>query len=77
MDWKPEFAPRELSKILSLCEQFLLDVSVLIFVFPVLDTAIQFGKKAITPGLVLWTLVISGVFFIWALILGMIAAVRT
>jgi hypothetical protein len=73
VNWKPEFEERQLKKILSLSEQFLLDAAVLIFVFPVLETIVQFGKKAITAGLVLGTLAISGVLFIWALILGMVA----
>jgi hypothetical protein len=58
---------------LSLTEQFLLDAAVLIFVFPVLETIVQFGKKAITVELVLGTLAISGVLFTWALILGVLA----
>jgi len=73
VNWKPKFEERQLKKILSLSEQFLLDAAVLIFVFPVLDTIIQFGKQAITLGLVLGTLAISGVLFIWAIILGMAA----
>jgi hypothetical protein len=64
----------QLRKIMSLCEQFLLDVAVLTFVFPVLDTAVQFGKEQITGKLIAGTLAISGVSFTGAIILGMIAA---
>ena len=74
MNWRPEFGESQLRKVLSLSEQFLLDASVLIFVFPILDTVVQFGRNAITTGLVLWTLAISGVFFIWAMVLGIVAA---
>jgi hypothetical protein len=56
-----------------LCEQFLLDAAVLIFVFPVLDTLINFGAKRLTLPLVLWTLGISGVFFTGAICMGALA----
>jgi len=56
-----------------LSEQFLLDASVLIFVFPILDTVVQFGQKAITTKLILWTTALSGVFFVAALVLGVLA----
>lgn len=46
----------------------------MIFVFPVLDTIVQFGKEEITAKLIAETLAISGVFFIGALTLGMMAA---
>ena len=74
MIWKLQLDEGQLRKIMSLCEQFLLDAAVLIFVFPLLDTIVQFGKEAITGKLVAGTLAISGVFFIWALILGMMGA---
>ena len=74
VNWKIQLDEGQLRKIMSLCEQFLLDAAVLIFVFPLLDTVVQFGKEAITGKLVAGTLAISGVFFIWARILGMMGA---
>ena len=74
VNWRLQLDELQLRKILSLCEQFLLDAAVLIFVFPVLDTVVQFGKEQITGKLIAGTLAISGVFFIGALILGMRAA---
>jgi len=74
MNWFGRIEPQGRLKILSLCEQFLLDAAVLIFVFPVLETVIQFGQKAITRRLVLSTLAISGIFFIGAVVLGVVAA---
>jgi hypothetical protein len=74
VNWKLQLDEKQLRKIISLCEQFLLDAAVLIFVFPVLDTLVQFGKEEITGKLIAGTLAISGVFFIGALILGMMAA---
>lgn len=76
MTWVGKIQPQARLKILSLCEQFLLDAAVLIFVFPVLETVIQFGQKAVTRRLVLTTLLVSGVFFISAVVLGVIAVSR-
>ena len=74
VNWKLQLDECQLRKIMSLCEQFLLDAAVLIFVFPVLDTIVQFGKEEITAKLIAGTLAISGVFFIGALVVGMMAA---
>jgi hypothetical protein len=51
----------------------LLDVAVLTFVFPLLDTLIDFGATKVTFSLVLGTLVTSGVFFIGALCMAALA----
>ena len=68
--WKPHLAPDQFAKLLALTEQFLLDAAVLIFVFPVLDTIILYGKQAVTRPLILWTSLVSGVFLAWAMFLG-------
>lgn len=65
-----------LQRIIGLCEQFLLDAAVLTFVFPALDTLINFGAKRLTVSLVLWTIAISGVFFMGAMSMAVFATRR-
>jgi hypothetical protein len=52
----------------------LLDAAVLTFVFPVLDTLINFGAKKITLPLLLGTVAISGVFFGAAILMAVLVA---
>jgi hypothetical protein len=42
-------------RVAGLCETFLLDAAVLVFVFPALDTLINFGAQKLTFRLILWT----------------------
>ena len=63
-----------LVRIIGLCETFCLDVAVLVFVFPALDTLVTFGTQRLTLKLILWTLTISGVFFISAALMSILVA---
>jgi hypothetical protein len=63
-----------LVRIIGLCETFCIDVAVLVFVFPALDTLVTFGTQRLTVKLILWTLSISGVFFIGAALMGILVA---
>jgi hypothetical protein len=54
-----------------------LDAAVLIFVFPAVDSAIQFGKNAITSELMFWALGLTGVFFALAVIFGAVSERKT
>jgi hypothetical protein len=63
-----------LVRIIGLCETFCIDVSVLVFVFPALDTLVTFGTQRLTFKLILWTLTISGVFFIAAALMSILVA---
>jgi hypothetical protein len=63
-----------LVRIIGLCETFCIDVAVLGFVFPALDTLVTFGTQRLTVKLILWTLSISGVFFIGAALMGILVA---
>lgn len=63
-----------LPRIIGLCETFCLDVAVLVFVFPALDTLVTFGTQRLTIKLILWTLTISGVFFIAAALMSVLVA---
>lgn len=63
-----------LPRIIGLCETFCLDVAVLVFVFPALDTLVTFGTQRLTLKLILWTLTISGVFFIAAALMSILVA---
>lgn len=63
-----------LVRIIGLCEAFCLDVAVLVFVFPALDTLVTFGTQRLTNKLILWTLTISGVFFVSAAVMSILAA---
>ena len=49
-----------LLRIIGLCEAFFLDVAILVFVFPVLDTLVTSGTQRLTLKLILWTLAVSG-----------------
>jgi hypothetical protein len=60
-----------LIRITGLCETFCLDVAVLVFVFPALDTVVTFGTQRLTYRFILVTLAVSGIFFLAAIILGM------
>jgi len=64
----PALNQHALTKILDLCTTFFLDASVLIFVFPILDTIVERGKQSLTRGLFVGTLAISGVFFSLAMV---------
>ncbi|HXQ24893.1 MAG TPA: hypothetical protein VN822_00655 [Candidatus Acidoferrales bacterium] len=68
--------PRELLKVLDLCTTFFLDAAVLVFVFPILDTVVQHGGQELTPRLFFGTLAISGVFFVLAIVMGIMMARR-
>jgi len=57
-------------KALELVSEFLLDAGVLVFVFPLLDSIVQFGAKAITLSLIGWSFGIATAFLIAALIIG-------
>jgi hypothetical protein len=63
-----------LVRIAGLCETFCLDVAVLVFVFPALDTVVTFGAQRLTFKFALVTLSVSGIFFLAAVILGMFIA---
>jgi hypothetical protein len=63
-----------LVRIIELCETFCIDVAVLVFVFPALDTLVTFGTQRLTVKLILWTLTISGVFFIAAAFMSILVA---
>jgi len=63
-------------KILELCTTFFLDASVLTFVFPVLDTIVERGKRSLTSVLFIGTLGISGVFFLLAVLTAVMMADR-
>ena len=63
-----------LVRIIGLCEAFCLDVAVFVFVFPALDTLVTFGTQRLTNKLILWTLTISGVFFVSAALMSILAA---
>jgi hypothetical protein len=63
-----------LVRIIGLCEAFCLDVAVLVFVFPALDTLVTFGTQRLTVKLILWTLTISGVFLVGAALMSILAA---
>lgn len=68
------FSRRALLNILDLCATFLLDASVLIFVFPILDTIVEHGKQNLTRQLISYTLAISGVFFVAAIVMAILKA---
>jgi len=76
MRWTLTLSPRALLKVLDLCATFFLDASVLIFVFPILDTIVEHGKQSLTGRLFLGTLMISGVFFGLAVITAVMMAGR-
>jgi hypothetical protein len=61
-----------LLRIIGLCETFFLDVAVLVFVFPVLDTLVSSGAQRLTLKLILWTLTVSGVFFLAAVMVSIL-----
>lgn len=63
-------------KILELCTTFFLGASVLTFVFPVLDTIVERGKRSLTSVLFIGTLGISGVFFLLAVLTAVMMADR-
>jgi len=63
-------------KILELCTTFFLDASVLTFVFPVLDTIVERGKRSLTSVLFIGTLGISRVFFLLAVLTAVMMADR-
>jgi hypothetical protein len=63
-----------LVRIIGLCEAFCLGVAVLVFVFPALDTLVTFGSQRLTLRLILWTLSISGVFFLGATLMSILVA---
>ena len=65
---------RALLNILDLCATFFLDASVLILVFPILDTIIERGQRSLTRRLFLYTLAISGVFFLAAVVMAILKA---
>ena len=62
----PKLNAGELTKVMDMCTTFFLDASVLILVFPVLDTFVQHGRKGLTWGLFAGTFAISGLFFAMA-----------
>jgi hypothetical protein len=63
-------------RIMGLCETFCLDVAVLVFVFPALDTLVTFGTQRLTLRLFIWTLAVSGVFFLTAVGISILIARR-
>lgn len=63
---------RGIKKSLELISEFLLDASVLVFVFPILDSLVQFGKKSLTRSLVGWSMGIALLFFGLAVIMGVV-----
>ena len=63
-------------KILDLCTTFFLDASVLTFVFPIVDTIVERGRRSLTSVLFIGTLGISGVFFVLAVLLAVMMAER-
>jgi hypothetical protein len=65
-----------LLRIIGLCEMFFLDVAVLVFVFPVLDTLVTSGTQRLTLKLILWTLAVSGVFFLAAVLVSILITRR-
>jgi hypothetical protein len=71
-----QLSSRAKIKILDLCTTFFLDASVLTFVFPVLDTIVERGRRSLTSVLFIGTLGISGVFFLLAILLAVMMAER-
>ena len=76
MRWLPSPSAEELGRILDLGTTFFLDASVLIFIFPTLDTFVQYGRKGLTWALFLTTFLVSGVFFVMAAVTTILAARR-
>ncbi len=63
-------------RVAGLSETFLLDAAVLVFVFPALDTLVNFGTQRLTSRLILWTIAISGVFFLGAILVSVFIATQ-
>ncbi len=76
LNFMRQISPQARRKVYHLSTEFLVEAAVLVFVFPVLDVIIQYGRKAVTPGLVSWSLTISGVLFILGLILAVLGAMK-
>lgn len=76
MRWLPSFSAEELVRILDLGTTFFLDAAVLIFIFPILDTFVQYGRERLTWRLFFVTFAISGVFFLMAVVTTVLAARR-
>jgi hypothetical protein len=74
MKWIPRLTEPALLKILDLCATFFLDVSVLTLVFPILDTLVVHGQQSLTRRLFLYTLAVSGVFFLAAVAMTILRA---
>jgi len=75
MQWL-SLGPRDLLKILEVCHTFLLDVAILIFVFPVLDMIVEHGTQSVSRGLFWGSIGVSGVFFVLAVVTGIAASRR-
>jgi hypothetical protein len=76
MRWLPSFSAEELVRILDLGTTFFLDAAVLIFIFPILDTFVQYGRERLTWRLFFATFAISGIFFVMAVVTTVLAARR-
>jgi len=61
------------AKFVNVAEQFLTEAAVLVFVFPVLDTIVQFGKEKVTWRLGIGSLAVTIFLLFWA---GIIARGR-
>ncbi len=60
-------------RIYHVCREFLVESSVLVFVFPVLDTVVNYGKAQVTASLVRGSFLISLVFFVGAIIMTLLS----
>jgi len=61
------------AKFASIAQEFFTEAAVLVFVFPVLDTVVQFGTKKVTWGLGLGSVAFAIFLLFWA---GIIARGR-
>lgn len=64
------FTVKRKKKLYELLSTFLLDTSVLIFVFVPLDALVQFGRSALRPSVFAGTLVSAALFFVIAYIMS-------
>jgi hypothetical protein len=76
MNWPLSLGRRDLLKILEMCNAFFLDVSVLIFVFPVLDMIVERGTQSVSRQLFWGSTATAGVFFGLALVTGVMLSRR-
>lgn len=62
--------PGSLGRVANVAETFFTEVSVLLFVFPVLDEYVQYGGRGVTRGVILWSLGSSAMSLLFAGVLA-------